>query len=170
MKPAEASGETCPNADDFIENSVFTAKIVNIPPGERCYSYPVFFSSAQAEKYLFNIVPVAGRSELANDDLAESVLDDFPEFYVASNNFNLIDIVRPKPKPVITAPMPVVYKKKDGKRVCIRDDDKPGKSKQGKGIHMDMECCLDPDEIPNPHCYYPPEKYAKVFEQIKNRK
>lgn len=44
----------------------------------------------------------------------------------------------------------------DGRRVCEHKNDKGNKSKQdGKDVHIDRECCLDPDEIPNPRCYYP---------------
>jgi len=91
-----------------------------------------------------------------------------PEFFIVVSTWRLIDIYRPKPKPVvvkpkITAPMPVSYKKVNGLRVCAKKNDKPGKSKQGKSKHMDMECCLDPDEYPNPHCYYDPAKYGKYL-------
>jgi hypothetical protein len=47
--------------------------------------------------------------------------------------------------------------------VCAKKNDKPGKSNKGKSKHLDMECCLDPDEYPNPWCYYPPEKYGKYL-------
>lgn len=66
--------------------------------------------------------------------------------------------------PTPSAPMPHIYKKDDeGRRVCKTEKDKPHKSKKGKGKHMDMECCLDPDEYPNPHCYYSPSKYGKYL-------
>lgn len=69
-----------------------------------------------------------------------------------------------KIKPVIKAPMPYVYEKDSlGRRVCNKKNDHPGKSKQNKKKHMDMECCLDPDEYPNPNCYYDPEKYGKYL-------
>lgn len=162
--------DLCLSVDSFLaENGFFSAKMVNIPSGEDCY-HPTFFYTVQSEKYLFNIIPIGSRSEFKFGDVSDAVLVNFPEFYIISNTFELIDIERPKPKPVITAPYPVAYKKQGGRLVCSKDNDKPAKSKQGKGIHLDMECCLDPDEIPNPHCYYPLEKYAKVFEQIKNRK
>ncbi|HRZ95721.1 MAG TPA: hypothetical protein P5262_04130 [Candidatus Moranbacteria bacterium] len=61
------------------------------------------------------------------------------------------------------APMPVVFAMKGGRRVCNRKNDHPSKSKQNKKGHMDMECCLDPDETPNPHCYYSLEKYGKYL-------
>lgn len=64
----------------------------------------------------------------------------------------------------IRAPMPAAFKKVNGRLVCDKGDkDKPGKSKKGKGKHMDMECCLDPDEYPNPNCYYDPGKYGKYL-------
>ncbi|HAV11165.1 MAG TPA: hypothetical protein DCX32_01315 [Candidatus Moranbacteria bacterium] len=70
----------------------------------------------------------------------------------------------PAPVKKITAPFPHMYKKDAaGRLVCPKDHDKPRKSKKGKGVHMDMECCLDPDETPNPHCYYPVEKYGKYL-------
>lgn len=66
-------------------------------------------------------------------------------------------------RPAIDAPMPKSYTVVNGKMVCAKKHDKPGKSKKNKKKHMDMECCLDPDETPNPHCYYPPEKYGKYL-------
>jgi hypothetical protein len=65
-----------------------------------------------------------------------------------------------------SARMPASFAKDSlGRLVCDKKNDKPGKSKENnKGkIHMDMECCLDPDEYPNPHCYYDPGKYGKYF-------
>lgn len=47
-------------------------------------------------------------------------------------------------------------REENGRRVCEHKNDKGNKSKQdGKKVHIDRECCLDPDEIPNPRCYYP---------------
>lgn len=47
-------------------------------------------------------------------------------------------------------------REENGRRVCEKKKDKGKKSKQdGKDVHIDRECCLDPDEIPNPRCYYP---------------
>jgi hypothetical protein len=37
---------------------------------------------------------------------------------------------------------------------CAHPGDKPRKSKQGKGTHMDEDCCPDPDEYPMPGCAY----------------
>lgn len=70
-----------------------------------------------------------------------------------------------KRKPLIKAPGPYVFEKDSlGRKVCDKKNDHPGKSKQNKGKHMDMECCLDPDEIPNPNCYYDPKKYGKYLD------
>lgn len=65
---------------------------------------------------------------------------------------------------------PVQYKRDNlGRMVCIHDDDKPKISNQDKPVHKDMECCLDPDEFPNPYCHYPREKYGKLLDDF-NRK
>jgi len=64
----------------------------------------------------------------------------------------------------MAGPIPYVFDTDNlGRRVCNKSNDKPSKSDKGKGKHMDMECCLDPDEYPNPHCYYSPEKYGKYL-------
>lgn len=62
-----------------------------------------------------------------------------------------------------------IYKTVDGKRVCAKKDDHPSGSERYKKLHYDQECCLDPDEIPHPECYYPPEKYGKLLEKAKKR-
>ncbi|HPN96890.1 MAG TPA: hypothetical protein PLK35_03940 [Candidatus Moranbacteria bacterium] len=68
-------------------------------------------------------------------------------------------------RPRINARRPIGEVKKDGagRLVCAKKNDKPKKSKQNKKGHMDMECCLDPDEIPNPHCYYSSNRYTKYL-------
>jgi len=52
------------------------------------------------------------------------------------------------------APPPASGKKVGDRWVCAKKNDHPRKSTQGKGIHVDRQCCLDPDEIPNPWCDY----------------
>lgn len=66
-------------------------------------------------------------------------------------------------RPTVTAAFPRSYRKVGGRLVCAKKNDHPSKSDKNKRGHMDMECCLDPDEVPNPHCYYPPEKYGKYL-------
>jgi hypothetical protein len=63
----------------------------------------------------------------------------------------------PKPKHA-AARVPVGAKVVNGKYVCKKKHDYVGKSKSNnKGyLHLDMECCLDPDEYPNPWCTYRP--------------
>ncbi|KKT33801.1 MAG: hypothetical protein UW19_C0005G0047 [Candidatus Moranbacteria bacterium GW2011_GWF2_44_10] len=55
------------------------------------------------------------------------------------------------------------YIRVDGKRVCEKKNDKPHESKKNDKPHMDMECCPDPDEWPNPHCYYTPEQLSRML-------
>lgn len=42
----------------------------------------------------------------------------------------------------------------NGKFVCDKEKNKPRRSKKNDKNHIDMQCCLDPDEIPNPYCSY----------------
>lgn len=53
----------------------------------------------------------------------------------------------------------------NGKSVCEHENDKPKKSKKTSKRHIDGECCLDPDEIPNSLCFYPQEKYGKLIQK-----
>jgi hypothetical protein len=76
-----------------------------------------------------------------------------------------------KPKPKITAPKPATYKVDNaGRLVCGKKNDKPKKSSKNKKLHLDMECCLDPNEIPNPHCYYPRSAYGKFLDKYNSKK
>jgi hypothetical protein len=100
-------------------------------------------------------------------DFREEVLNNFPEFFSIASSFNLIDIKRVKPAPRaprVYAPMPIAKVKViGGKMVCARKNDHPSKSDKHKKKHLDMECCLDPDEYPNPNCYYSEGKYGKYL-------
>ena len=153
----------------LLEINTYPAEEIYIPASDNCYESALFFTSAR-DKYIYNIIPkekVGGEEGFGiASDPQQKLIKDMPEFFAVMATWRLIDIYRPKPKPkpvVATAPMPVSYKKENGRLVCAKKNDKPGKSNQHKGKHMDMECCLDPDEYPNPHCYYDPAKYGKYL-------
>lgn len=57
----------------------------------------------------------------------------------------------------------------NGKNMCRTNNDHPHKSKKKIPVHIDGECCLDPDEIPNSNCYYPQPRYAKMIQKYLNR-
>ena len=56
------------------------------------------------------------------------------------------------------------YAVENGKKVCKLSDkeDHPSISSKGKGIHVDEDCCIDLDEIPNKACYYPSSNSKKI--------
>jgi hypothetical protein len=56
--------------------------------------------------------------------------------------------------PKIQKYWPNSYDKRGGKLVCWKKNDKPHKSNKNPYGDVDMQCCLDPDEIPNPWCTY----------------
>ncbi len=74
------------------------------------------------------------------------------------------------PKPRITAPKPHGAKKVNGKYVCAKKNDKPKKSSKNPEGHLDMECCLDPDEYPNPWCTYKPGELSVTKYRYENYK
>ena len=153
----------------MYETGDYPAEEIYIPLGDECYESTLFFTMVKGQ-YIYNITPIVGMA--MSDDIVDpmiAVVDMTPEYFSAVSQFGAIEIVRPKPKPVlpkVAGPMPATYKKDVlGRRVCEKSKDKPSKSKENnKGkTHMDMECCLDPDEYPNPHCYYDPGKYGKYL-------
>jgi len=148
------------------ENENYPAEKIHILSDDNCYN-SVFFYSLTREKYIYNVVPVLKENLEISADLEKEAIDNFPEFFSIASSFNLVDIKRPKPvlpKPRITPPKPAAAAKNSaGRMVCAKKNDHPGKSNKNKSKHLDMECCLDPDEYPNPHCYYPPEKYGKYL-------
>lgn len=79
-------------------------------------------------------------------------------------------LIKPKkiaPK-VINAPLPRAETKKvNGLRVCTKKNDHGHESHNGSHPHMDRECCPDPDEWPNPRCYYTPEQLSRMLKSPK---
>jgi hypothetical protein len=150
----------------LLENENYPAEKISILSDNNCHN-SVFFYSLMREGYLYNLIPALKKDLEMPADSKKEAINDFSEFFSIASSFNLVDIKRPKlvpPKPRISAPKPAAETKNaNGRMVCAKKNDKPGKSDKGKGKHLDMECCLDPDEYPNPWCYYSPDKYGKYL-------
>ena len=149
----------------LLDTGDYPAEEIYIPISDACYNAVLYFSNTR-DSYIYDITPKVKDGMGLAGDPANEIVSHMPEFFSVAASWSLIDIQRPKPvppKPKITAPMPYIFKVVNGRRVCSNKNDHPSKSKQHKGKHMDMECCLDPDEYPNPNCYYPPDKYGKYL-------
>ena len=149
----------------IIETGDYPAEEIYIPPTDNCYNTTLFFSNTRGD-YIYNIVSKFQGGSLISGDPRVEITDNFPEFYSIDSTFKFTDIARPRPtspERATSAPMPVSFKVTRGQLVCAKENDHPGKSRQNKGRHLDMECCMDPDEYPNPNCYYPPDKYGKYL-------
>jgi len=140
-----------------IGKNKYTAVEVSVLPEDPCF-YEAYFLSFQKGSNIYDIVPVpeegVGYPGYHGKKKTEKTL---PEFEAMLATFNLLQVASRKATVVkrISAPKPVAETKSvGGKRTCAKKNDKPRKSKQHKSKHMDMECCLDPDEIPNPWCTY----------------
>jgi len=148
------------------ENNAFQQ--VSVREGNACYESTYFFSITK-DNYLYNVVPVFKDGADVPVNIGEDVSKNFPEYKEAVASLKFIPIERPKvaknpSKPRISARRPVSAKVVGGRLVCAKKNDKPGKSQNGnKPGHMDMECCLDPDETPNPWCTYSNPKYDKYL-------
>jgi hypothetical protein len=158
--------DSCSNlSGHLLETGDYPAEEVYVLANDACFNATLFFTNTRGE-YIYVIVPkIKNGAGLAGDPAGE-ISGHLPEFFSVAKEWNLIDIRRPKPlppKPRIVAPLPASFDVVGGRRVCAKKNDKPSKSNQHKGKHMDMECCLDPDEYPNPNCYYSPQKYGKYL-------
>jgi len=164
---SKTNGSCTNTVATLAENEEYPAEQVYVSPDDACYETAYFYTLTR-DNYIYNITPAFVEHEDALILREREIIEEFPEFVAVASTFNLIDIVRPKPQPKITAPHPASATKRDsqGRMVCAKKDDNPSKSKSGKKKHLDMECCLDPDEYPNPWCYYPPEKYGKLLEKL----
>jgi hypothetical protein len=149
----------------LLETGDYPAEEIYIPADDACYNATLFISNTRGD-YIYNLVPRLKEGAGLAGDPSDEIATHLPEFLAIASTLNFIDIIRPKPvppKPKIIAPFPVSYKKVGGRLVCEKSDDEPSKSNKNKSKHLDMECCLDPDEYPNPHCYYPKDKYGKYL-------
>lgn len=169
IQEGEGNIDGCRSLDGhLIETGDYPAEEIYVPSDDRCFLATLFFTNTR-EDYIYNIIPVfKGENTVLIGDPALEIKFRIPEFFVIAGSWELIDIRRPKPivqKTVPDAPFPVSFKRVDGRLVCAKKNDHPSKSGKKKGKHLDMECCLDPDEYPNPHCYYPPEKYGKLLKK-----
>lgn len=54
------------------------------------------------------------------------------------------------------------YETKGGRKVCATPSHAPSYSNKDKGMRVDEDCCIDPDEVPNGACYYPPPSDKKL--------
>ena len=149
----------------LVDNQNYPAAQIYIGENDE-YFNPTYFYTLTRDDYIYNVVPIlADGKEIFQSK--KDIIENFPEFITAASAFNLVDIKRSIAivKHVISAPMPLVYARDSlGRLVCNKGShDHPQKSDQNKGKHLDMECCLDPDEYPNPHCYYSQTKYGKYL-------
>jgi hypothetical protein len=142
---------------------------ISVKADNTCYE-PTYFFSITKGNYLYNIIPVMKEGTAMPENPQVDVNHNFPEYRQVVTSFESIPIERAQTavkkapaKPRISAPRPVSAKVVNGQLVCAKKNDKPSKSNKNKPGHMDMECCLDPDETPNPWCTYSSPKYQKYL-------
>lgn len=165
VKPSFSENPVSCNLDiegHLVENEEFSAEEIYVPLDDKCLENTFYFFLT-GESYILNLVPHFEENYSTSQDIKRKTAESLPDFFGVATTLELIDIKRPAPKPKITAPMPVSFKIVNGRMVCDKKNDKPSKSKKTKHKHLDMECCLDPNEYPNPHCYYDPAKYGKYL-------
>ena len=134
----------------------YQAKEMNVPPDDPYYKQ-TFFYSLTKNGFTYQLVPIE-KSEYAYAGYSQKadVTRDFPKFYRIVSTFKFDGTIPQS----AAATFGEVRKKISPPRVfvakarCTHKNDHPRKSRQGKGRHMDEDCCMDPDEWPNPRCAY----------------
>lgn len=145
------------------ENNIFQK--VSVSEDNACYD-PAYFFSATKDNFLYDIIPVAKDGAETPANLEQDVNKNFPEYKEAVASLNFIPISRPivvPSQPKITAPHPVAGTVAGGRIVCSDKHDHPSYSNKHKGKHMDEDCCPDPDEYPNPWCFYSASQFSVML-------
>ncbi len=152
----EDAGECDISEEADSESGDVSPQKVSIDGNNSCYE-PAYFYNVTKGNYIYNIVPAVGKSGERFSNPEKETTRRFPEYKEAVDSFKPVSVARPQPKlkPRITARRPVAAKIVGGKLICAKRNDHPRKSRNGnKPGHLDLECCLDPDERPNPWCAY----------------
>lgn len=151
--PEDMSGCQYSSEEIFGENKF---QKVSVNEGDPCFE-PAYFFSYEKNGYIMNIIPTIREDRTKFAKPEQETSERFPEYREVVASYKSIPIARPvlqSAKPRITARRPVAAKVAGSRLVCAKKNDKPRKSKQNKPGHLDLECCLDPDERPNPWCTY----------------
>lgn len=143
-----------------LGEGAYPAQEVEVESGDRCFMEAYFFSVNRG-KYFYNIVPLAPETDSPlGEGKKIDVITNFPKFFEILSTFvvPLEEVQIEEEKEVIQKN--IVEKKVQPRRVlqslgrCSHKNDHPRKSRTKKHRHMDEDCCMDPDEWPNPRCQY----------------
>jgi hypothetical protein len=148
-KSLKINPEICSRFNDVtVGENNYPAKEIYIL-NDPCFKNAYFYSLTK-DKYIYNIVPLpaSGFNSLSYDGKKEIGLY-FPDFFNILSTFSFEEAKKPGARAVIIPHR--VFVAKDS---CAKKNDHPQKSNQGKGLHIDEDCCIDPDEWPNPRCSY----------------
>ena len=149
---------------EFYEASLgegsYPAQEVDISPNDNCFLETYFFSVSRGG-HIYNIVPtIAEMDSPIKAGKKPDVIAAFPKFFEI-----LSTVVIPEQEQKIEEEKQVIQKQVVEKKIqprrvlsnlgrCRHKNDHPRKSKTKKHRHMDEDCCMDPDEWPNPRCQY----------------
>lgn len=131
---------------------------VSVRQGDACYE-PAYFFSTKKGNYLYDIIPIAKEGAETPADLEKDANNNFPEYKEVVASFKSISVSRslvvPRaaPKPAFKSCHLSGGRSVGGRIVCAVKNDHPRNSRT-KGRHTDEDCCMDPDERPNPCCTY----------------
>ena len=135
----------------------YPAQEVNIDNNDGCFQPAYFFSFTQ-QGYVYNVIPEVGEQDgPIKAGMKSDIISAFPKFFelistvAVPEKENPVEKSTPARQPVIKRPPP--------HRTLIHLATCPiknhhGKKSKTKGRHMDEDCCMDPDEWPNPRCQY----------------
>ncbi|MFA5872155.1 MAG: hypothetical protein WC858_05585 [Parcubacteria group bacterium] len=153
--PEESNDCSLSLEETKLKDGGLDLKKISVDENDLCYK-PAYFYSVTKGSYIYNIIPAIGESGERFSDPEKETSKRFPEFKEAVAAFKFIPIVKPKPRvdPRAGVRKPVAAKIVGGKLVCAKKNDHPKDSHNNKPGHLDLECCLDPDERPNPWCTY----------------
>lgn len=164
--PGSFELDNCDKAE-FGEASVgendYPAQEVDVSVDDKCFQ-PTYFFSVSKGKYVYNIVPKVNINNPIADGIKSDVIAEFPKFFELLSTITLqdneitseSDTVDSSPSVNNRARTNLVPPHRTLIRLgrCPNKHDRPRYSKTKHHRHMDEDCCMDPDEWPNPRCQY----------------
>jgi len=132
---------------------------VNIYPNDKCFLETYFFSVARGD-YTYNIIPTVAETDNPFEvGKKPDVIAAFPKFFEILSTLVIPEQKQGTQQEKQVIQKKIIERKVQPHRVLIRKascaiKNHHGKKSKTKGHHMDEDCCIDPDESPNPRCQY----------------
>jgi len=160
--PKTFAAESCAKRefyDSIVGEGDYPAQEVDIMPNDNCFNKAYFFSVSRGG-YIFNLVPTVPEIDGPFDTgIKPDIIAKFPKYFevlstlIIPEEERLVEVEKQNIQKRIVEKKVQPHRVLIHKATCAKKNHK-GKKSKTKSRHMDEDCCIDPDESPNPRCQY----------------